>query len=222
MIKIIIIAIRNTWKIACRIHFLCNKFCKMKDSAAVQIFLGHEHEEWYLCSHDPSEALMSHPQSGDPEELLNLQRVIGTTTAITPSRAKPSERPINFPYSKHLVLLSNPAKAPSCCANFMNLSKSVRRQPRNCNQQTCWGLGFTLDFSGVLLKGSALIPMVQIPKELALLGGSFLVGLGALEVCLRIGGFWHNNHLDNRSISNGQERKGLSFSAGTHQLPWPF
>ena len=125
----------------------------------------------------------------DPEELLNPQRVIGTTTAITPSQAKPSERPINFPCSKHLVLLSNPAKAPSCCANFMNLSKSVRRQPRNCNQQTCWGFGFTLDFSGVLLTGSALIPMVQIPKELALLGGSFLVGLGALEVCLRIGGF---------------------------------
>ena len=37
--------------------------------------------------------------------------------------------------------------------------------------------------------GADLIPMVQIPKELALLGGSFLVGLGALEVCLRIGGF---------------------------------
>ena len=71
----------------------------------------------------------------------------------------------------------------------MNLSKTARRLPQNCNQQTHWGLGFTLDFSGVLLAGSALIPMVQIPKELALLGGSFLVGLGALEVCLRIGGF---------------------------------
>ena len=35
----------------------------------------------------------------------------------------------------------------------------------------------------------ALIPMVQMPKELALLGGSFLIGLGALEVCLRFGGF---------------------------------
>jgi hypothetical protein len=71
----------------------------------------------------------------------------------------------------------------------MNLSKSVRRQPRNCNQQTCWGFEFTLDFSGVLLTGSALIQMVQTPKELALLGGSFLIGLGALEVCLRFGGF---------------------------------
>ena len=37
--------------------------------------------------------------------------------------------------------------------------------------------------------GSALIPMVQTPKEIALVGGSFLIGLGALELCLRIGGF---------------------------------
>jgi hypothetical protein len=44
-------------------------------------------------------------------------------------------------------------------------------------------------FLGEILMGSALIPMVQMPKELALLGGSFLVGLGALEVCLRIAGF---------------------------------
>ena len=63
-IKIIIIAIRNTWKIACRIHFLCKMFCKMKDSVVVQIFLGHEHEEWCLCSYDPSEALMSHHPFG--------------------------------------------------------------------------------------------------------------------------------------------------------------
>ena len=40
-----------------------------------------------------------------------------------------------------------------------------------------------------ILKGSALISMVQTPKEIALLGGSFLIGLGALEVCLRFGGF---------------------------------
>ena len=71
----------------------------------------------------------------------------------------------------------------------MNLRKPVHRQARNCNQQKCWGMGFTLDFFGVLLTGSALIPMVQMPKELALLGGSFLIGLGALEVCLRFGGF---------------------------------
>ena len=42
--------------------------------------------------------------------------------------------------------------------------------------------------------GFALIQMVQTPKELALLGGSFLIGLGALEVCLRFGGFWYNTH----------------------------
>jgi hypothetical protein len=49
VIKIIIIAIRNTWKIACRIHFLCHLSCKMKDSVVVEIVLGHEHEEWCLC-----------------------------------------------------------------------------------------------------------------------------------------------------------------------------
>ena len=31
--------------------------------------------------------------------------------------------------------------------------------------------------------------MAKTPKELAFLGGTFLVGLGALEVCLRFGGF---------------------------------
>jgi hypothetical protein len=115
--------------------------------------------------------------------------VIGTTTAITPSQAQPIRRPINFLRSKHLVLLSKPAEASGCYADFMNLRKSVHRQARDCNQQKCWGIGFTLDFFGVLLTGSALIPMVQMPKELALLGGSFLIGLGALEVCLRFGGF---------------------------------
>ena len=174
----------------------------------------------------------------DPEELLNPHRSQLYPLGFMPSplenewlaRQQQSLHrkrnlvsvKLSFPCSKHLVLLSNPTKAPNCCANFMNLGKSVRCQTRNCNQQKCWSFGFALDFSGVLLTGSALVPMVQMPKELALLGGSFLVGLGALEVCLRIGGFWHNNHLDNRSISNGQERKGLSFSAGTHQLPWPF
>ncbi len=44
-------------------------------------------------------------------------------------------------------------------------------------------------FTGEILKGSSLISMVQTPKEIALLGGSFLIGLGALEVCLRFGGF---------------------------------
>jgi hypothetical protein len=44
-------------------------------------------------------------------------------------------------------------------------------------------------FFEALLVGSALLPMAQSRKELALLGGTFLVGLGALEVCLRFGGF---------------------------------
>jgi hypothetical protein len=44
-------------------------------------------------------------------------------------------------------------------------------------------------FLGEIRRGSALIPMVQTPKEIALLGGSFLIGLGALEVCLRFSGF---------------------------------
>ena len=45
-------------------------------------------------------------------------------------------------------------------------------------------------FFGSLLVGSALLPMAQNRKELALLGGTFLFGLGALEVCLRFGGYW--------------------------------
>ena len=44
-------------------------------------------------------------------------------------------------------------------------------------------------FAEEILKGSSLISMIQTPKEIALLGGSFLIGLGALEVCLRFGGF---------------------------------
>ena len=47
---------------------------------------------------------------------------------------------------KHLVLLSNQAKAADCCAYFMNLRKSTGRSPRNCNQRTCWGFRFALDF----------------------------------------------------------------------------
>ena len=43
-------------------------------------------------------------------------------------------------------------------------------------------------FFGALLVGSALLPMAQSPKEFALLGGTFLFGLGALEICLRLGG----------------------------------
>ena len=44
-------------------------------------------------------------------------------------------------------------------------------------------------FFGALLVGSALLPMAQNPKEFALLGGTFLLGLGALELALRVGGF---------------------------------
>lgn len=44
-------------------------------------------------------------------------------------------------------------------------------------------------FLGEIHMGPALIPMVQTPKEIALLGGSFLIGLGALEVYLRFSGF---------------------------------
>ena len=44
-------------------------------------------------------------------------------------------------------------------------------------------------FLGLLLVGSALLPMAQNPKELALLGGTFVLGLGALELAFRVGGF---------------------------------
>ena len=51
------------------------------------------------------------------------------------------------------------------------------------------GLQIYFRFHKEICVGSALIPMVQTPKEIAFLGGSFLIGLGALEVCLRFGGF---------------------------------
>ena len=44
-------------------------------------------------------------------------------------------------------------------------------------------------FFGALLVGPALFSMAQNPKELALLGSTFLLGLGALELALRVGGF---------------------------------
>ena len=53
---------------------------------------------------------------------------------------------LSFFYWKHLVLLSNQAKAADCCAYFMNLRKSTGRSPRNWNQRTCWIFRFTLDF----------------------------------------------------------------------------
>ena len=52
-------------------------------------------------------------------------------------------------------------------------------------------LGFQISFrfGPTLFLGPALQPMAKSKKELAFLGGTFLVGLGALEVCLRFGGF---------------------------------
>ncbi len=44
-------------------------------------------------------------------------------------------------------------------------------------------------FNPTLFPGPALLVMAKSPKELAFLGGTFLFGLGALEVCLRFGGF---------------------------------
>jgi len=44
-------------------------------------------------------------------------------------------------------------------------------------------------FFGALLVGSALMSMAQNPKEFVLLGGTFLLGLGALELALNFGGF---------------------------------
>ena len=46
-----------------------------------------------------------------------------------------------------------------------------------------------LIFFASLIMGSALLPMASSKKELALLGGTFIFGLGALEMVLRIGGY---------------------------------
>ena len=43
-------------------------------------------------------------------------------------------------------------------------------------------------FFGVLILGSALFPMAQSKRDAALLGGTFLFGLGAIELVLRFGG----------------------------------
>ncbi len=51
------------------------------------------------------------------------------------------------------------------------------------------GLQTSFRFGPTLFLGPALQPMAKSKKELAFLGGTFLVGLGALEVCLRFGGF---------------------------------
>ena len=51
-------------------------------------------------------------------------------------------------------------------------------------------LSFHIPFrlATALILGSALFPMAQTAKDAVLLGGTFLVGLGAIEVVLRFGG----------------------------------
>jgi hypothetical protein len=44
-------------------------------------------------------------------------------------------------------------------------------------------------FFGALVVGSALMIMARSFKEAALLGGTFLCGLGALELALRFSGY---------------------------------
>ena len=50
------------------------------------------------------------------------------------------------------------------------------------------GLQVPFRFFVALILGSALFPMAQTARDAALLGGAFLVGLGAIEVVLRFGG----------------------------------
>ena len=52
------------------------------------------------------------------------------------------------------------------------------------------GLQIPFRFFVALILGSALFPMAQTARDAALLGGAFLVGLGAIEVVLRFGGLW--------------------------------
>jgi len=54
----------------------------------------------------------------------------------------------------------------------------------------CLELQNPLIFFSCLIMGSALLPMASNRKEFALLGGTFLFGLGALEMVLRLGGYW--------------------------------
>ena len=43
-------------------------------------------------------------------------------------------------------------------------------------------------FATALILGSALFPVAQTAKDAVLLGGTFLVGIGAIDVVLRFGG----------------------------------
>ena len=58
---------------------------------------------------------------------------------------------------------------------------------RQLFEMPCLQISFR--FGPTLLPGPALLAMAKSPKELAFLGGTFLFGLGALEVCLRFRGF---------------------------------
>ena len=69
----------------------------------------------------------------------------------------------------------------------MNLGESAMRE-LNSQRFRVLDLQIPFRFFGALLVGSALLSMAQNAKELALLGGTFLFGLGALELCLRLGG----------------------------------
>ena len=51
------------------------------------------------------------------------------------------------------------------------------------------GLQNPLIFFSFLIMASAILPMASTRKELALLGGTFLFGYGALEMVLRMGGY---------------------------------
>ncbi|MAR05778.1 MAG: hypothetical protein CL862_01565 [Cyanobium sp. NAT70] len=59
----------------------------------------------------------------------------------------------------------------------------------NRNASKCLELQNPFIFFPCLIVGSALLPMASNRKELALLGGTFLFGLSALEVCLHFGGY---------------------------------
>ena len=63
-------------------------------------------------------------------------------------------------------------------------------ETRNWDGTKCLELQNPLIFFATLIMGSALLPMATNRKEFALLGGTFLFGLGALEMVLRMGGYW--------------------------------
>ena len=57
-----------------------------------------------------------------------------------------------------------------------------------------WQLEVPFRFFGALVVGSSLMIMARSLKEAALLGGTFLCGLGALELALRFSGYWVEIH----------------------------